>query len=183
MKISQQEADALIADAKRKGLVVSITGISIDALDQTSTPRAKSKRKKPKFVEECCVQVGDVLKFTIAVEMPSRANIEKGWQKRNRMVPVHRKAVSRMFGKHLAKLVPYAEAYHQGKSINIRIIRLGGKKLDRTANLPMACKAIEDAIALLIGADDGAPNWYCSCDQDSGGWVGVRIELERLENE
>ena len=61
---------------------------------------------------------------------------------------------------------------------SIRVIRLGGRGLD-TGNLWRAIKPVEDAIAVLLGCDDGWQAWKDSfqVDQDPGPLWGCRIEL------
>ena len=61
---------------------------------------------------------------------------------------------------------------------SIRVIRLGGRGLD-TGNLWRAIKPVEDAIAVLLGCDDGWQAWKDSfqVDQEPGPLWGCRIEL------
>lgn len=114
--------------------------------------------------------------WVVPVPVPSLAN-ERQWQARTRVAQAHRKAVSRALGPHLRHLSPFAEHFHAGGVLVITLTRLGGRALDRAANLPAALKYVEDAVALVVGADDGAPNWRCECRQEPGGPAGVRIEL------
>ena len=61
---------------------------------------------------------------------------------------------------------------------SIRVIRLGGRGLD-VGTLWRACKPVEDAIAVLLGCDDGWAAWKTafSVDQEPGPLWGCRIEL------
>jgi hypothetical protein len=77
----------------------------------------------------------------------------------------------------LEQLAPFAEHLRAGKPVSVRIVRLGGYRLDRLVNLPSALKGVEDAFAYLLGIQDSSPLWVPSCDQEPGGAVGVRVEL------
>ena len=60
----------------------------------------------------------------------------------------------------------------------IRVVRLGGRGLD-VGNLWRAVKPVEDAVAILMGCDDGWTAWR-ECfrvDQEPGPLWGVRIEI------
>lgn len=70
-----------------------------------------------------------------------------------------------------------SRSYHEGHSLRIKFVRLGGRKLDRSG-IAAACKGVEDAVAYLLGADDGDPRWKPEWDQEVGGLVGVRVEIE-----
>ncbi len=61
---------------------------------------------------------------------------------------------------------------------SIRLTRLGGRKLDRT-NLWRSTKAAEDALAVLMGCDDGWTAWQEAFDvaQEPGKLWGLRIDL------
>lgn len=87
------------------------------------------------------------------------------------------RAVSRLLGRHLRLLAPAAEHYHRGGTLTLVLTRLGGRKLDATANLPASLKYIEDGVCLMLGADDGDQRWRCRCVQLPGGRRGVRGEL------
>lgn len=66
----------------------------------------------------------------------------------------------------------------------IRVTRLGGRGLDRT-NLFMATKAVEDALAILMGVDDAWQSWRDSfyVTQLPGGLWGVKVEIFCNRNE
>ena len=46
-------------------------------------------------------------------------------------------------------------------------------------NLPSSLKGVEDAVALMLGADDGDPRWRCVCAQEPGGRAGVRVRISK----
>lgn len=116
------------------------------------------------------------LTFTVGVQTASEAN-ESHWQAKSHRSGIIRKRVCRLLGANLRHLVPFAEAFHSGLPVRVHFVRLGGGKLDKLANLGTALKAAEDAVCLVLGADDGAANWLPTCDQIPGGPYGVRITL------
>lgn len=116
--------------------------------------------------------------FDVPCVVPSLAN-SRQWQDRSRVAQAHRRAVSRALGPHLRLLAPFAEHYHANRPLAVLLTRLGGGALDRTANLPAALKYVEDALALLLGADDGAAHWLCRCEQLPRGATGARIQLSK----
>jgi len=118
--------------------------------------------------------------FVVGVQTASDAN-EAHWQKKAARNGGIRKSVSRVLGRELAYLVPFAIAYHNNLPVRAHFVRLGGRRLDRLANLGAALKAVEDTVCLMIGADDGSENWKPSCEQEPGGPYGVRITLSIFE--
>lgn len=120
---------------------------------------------------------GERLVIVLPVRTVSEAN-ERGWKGRARRTTDARRIVSRTLGAHLAKLVPFAEAYHRGEALHVVFTRCGGRRLDALANLGAALKATEDAVALMMGADDGSPQWHASTAQETAGDVGVMATIE-----
>ena len=142
-------------------------------------PDAPPDRAAPDLIEPRVEARDDgSLVFDVPCVVPSLAN-ERQWQQRNRVAQAHRRAVSRAMGPHLRLLAPFAEQYHAGRPLAVTLTRVGGKSLDRTANLPAALKYLEDSVALMLGADDSAAHWVCRCEQLPGGATGARIELRR----
>lgn len=137
--------------------------------------QGKGKKATP-LVEASFTQTAAGPVWVIPLKTVSEANT-RGWQRKANRTREARAAVTAALGRHLAAVAPFAEAYHRGEVVRVTITRLGGAKLDRMANLGMALKACEDAVALVFGADDGADNWRCDPRQEPGGPVGVRIEL------
>jgi hypothetical protein len=161
----------LIADARADGRIVA-------EREATPTAKVKTRRVKPALVAASHTHDSLTDSWTVPCEVPSLAN-SREWQMRNRVAQAHRKAVSRVLSRHLATLAAYAHWFQDGKTLRVTLTRLGGKRLDRTANLPASLKYVEDTCALFLGADDGAANWDCRCEQEPGGLVGVRITIER----
>jgi hypothetical protein len=67
--------------------------------------------------------------------------------------------------------------YHSGKALRITFTRLGENRLDR-ANLSTALKATEDAIAYMLGANDGDDRWQSTYEQEDSALIGVRVEIQ-----
>lgn len=116
------------------------------------------------------------LAWTIPIETASEAN-GRDWRARSRRADAAWKAVSKAVGPKLLHLGAVASCLHGGRdAVRVRLVRLGGKRLDRS-NLPPALKAVEDALAFILGIDDGDPRWRCEWEQEVGGPAGVRAEV------
>lgn len=155
---------------EQEAKILALAGLAPDAPPDRAAPDLIAPHVE--------VRADGALVFVVPCVVPSLAN-ERQWQQRNRVAQAHRRAVSRAFGPHLRELAPFAEHYHANRPLAVLLTRLGGHALDRTANLPAALKYIEDALALMLGADDGAAHWVCRCEQQPGGPTGARIELRR----
>jgi hypothetical protein len=166
------ESHPAIQDAIRKGLIPA--------------PPAAESDQVGGLAAASFAHCGDVSQFAVGVEFvvglatKCEAN-GRSWQGRSRRTGEARRALSRTLGRHLRALAPLAEHYHAGGPLDVVLTRLGGKLLDRTVNLPSALKAAEDAVALMLGADDGDPRWRCHCEQEPGGPVGVRVRITKGE--
>ncbi len=115
----------------------------------------------------------------IPVATASEAN-GRDWRARSRRSNAAWRAVSRTLGPHLDLLGAFATAYHSGKPLRIMFWRLGGRRLDR-GNVAVALKGTEDAVAFMLGADDGdVARWVSTYDQFPGGPMGVRVEIQVL---
>lgn len=134
--------------------------------------RAKATKEKPAWVRPAFMPPAT---WVIPIATVSETN-ERKWRERSRRTQAARAAVSKALGPHLRHLAPVAEAYHAGREVRVLFTRLGGHRLDKS-NLPAAFKATEDALALMMGASDGAKNWLPDWEQVPGGPCGVRIEL------
>lgn len=115
--------------------------------------------------------------WVIPVEVPSLAN-DREWRTRNRVAQTHRRAVSRALGPHLRALAPFAEHLHDGGRLRITVTRLGGRKLDAFDNLPASVKYVLDGLCLALGVDDSDSRLLVVPEQQPGGPVGVRVELQ-----
>lgn len=148
--------------------------IAADAVPAKAV-KIKHKLRAEAFTPPPGSFVGPV-SFVVPVYTTSETN-ERDRHKKNARTVSIRTAVSRTLGKYLKYLVPFAEAYHSGQTVRVLFKRLGGQGLDRMANLGPSMKAVEDALALMMGVDDGSPKWKAACDQEPGGDYGVLIVL------
>lgn len=145
----------------------------------TPTPaRGRGKRKPVELVAESSYPRGT---WTVPYATVSESNGRDRWARNGRVLGA-RRAVSRLLGRDLITLSKYATHFHRGGALRIVFTRLGGHRMDRS-NLPAAMKAIEDAVALMMGADDGSPLWRAEWGQepDPTGPCGVRITVQRIE--
>lgn len=149
--------------------------------DAANNPPAKEPKAK-KFVHPCCfrIEAAERLVVFVAVETKNETN-ERQWKAKNRRAGAAWKAVREAIGGQLGLLEPFARAYASDKALRVTFTRLGGRRLDQLCNLGAACKGVEDAIAYLLGADDGDPRWDARAEQEPGELVGVRIEVEIKE--
>ncbi len=134
--------------------------------------REPAIEEKPKLVTACFAPPG---KWVLPIVTVSEAN-GRDWKKRSARTQQARRIVSKELGCRLDYLAPFARHYHAGRKLRITLVRLGGRKLD-AANLGGALKATEDAVALMLGADDGDPRWLVEFAQQPGGLCGVRVEV------
>ena len=177
MKITPTEIDDLLAQARRKGLTFTVRGVG-GVIVEANTPTAKESAPandepaKPTLLPSAFVPPNVWL---VGVETRSESN-KRTWQDRSRRTIAARRAVSALFGKTLSALAPFAEHYHAGGSLRIVFTRLAPTKLDR-GNVSVALKAVEDALALMLGADDGDARWLASYEQEKSDRYGVRIEM------
>lgn len=144
-------------------------------------PGTKAKEPKPEFVPEQFTppaEPGFPMVVTLPIKTMSEAN-RTVWQQKSSRIRSARGIVSKFFGRNMRHLLPFAEAYHGGRTVYVTLTRIGGPKLDALANLGASLKGVEDAVALMLGADDGCPLFRSRAEQEPkiGGPCGVRIEL------
>ena len=180
-KITETELAALVAagkvsvhSSKAVNLPGLVTGsVALPAADAKPEPKEKVELLPSSFT------VGpelNTVRFVVGVKTASEAN-QTEWRKRSHRTGVIRRAVAAVVGPYLRHVVQFAEAYHSRVPVRVHVVRLGGRKLDKLANLGSSLKAAEDAVALILGADDGSPLWVVTCDQEPGGPYGVRVTL------
>ena len=165
-----------ILQAVERGLIAPE---QFQAADTSPSPPAEElsaglshERHLPELVEPSFIPPGCwVLPITTASEANGRE-----WRKRSNRTQAARKVVSTQLGRALVYLAAFAMHYHAGGTLKVTLTRLGGHRLDRS-NLPVALKSTEDALALMLGADDGDPRWQAEWKQEAGGPAGVRVEL------
>lgn len=158
---------------------VTVNGVPAARLVETRKP---ARPRELVLVEAAAEMTTAGAVFVVPCEVPSLSN-SRDWRVRNRVAQAHRRAVSRALGPKLTWLAPLAFHLHdRGGAVRCRLTRLGGRKLDPTANLPASLKYVEDGACLLLGIDDADPRWVCTCHQEPGGSaaVGVRVELSAV---
>lgn len=179
MKLSPQMIDELVAKGATLGPLAMIheaeASVEID-----EGPIRTMCFVEPSVMLACTsIPSRTILTASVPVQTASETNARE-WKGRSRRTVDARLAVSRTFGPRLKMLAHFADAYHRNEALRIRFIRLGGRKMDKS-NLPAAMKSVEDAMALMMGADDGDPRWHAEFDQETEGAVGVRIEIARFD--
>lgn len=161
------------AEYVAKGL---IPGVSVTPAAPLAQPEPKEKVELLPSSFVSLAALPPSVRFVVGVKTASEANLME-WRNRSKRTGIIRRAVSAVAGPHLRHLAPFAEAYHNGVPVRVHIVRLGGRRLDKLANLGSSLKSAEDAVALILGADDGSPLWVVSCDQRPGGAYGVEVTL------
>lgn len=114
--------------------------------------------------------------WVVGVETRSETN-KRSWKDRNKRTIAARRSVSWLFGRTLAHVAPFAAHYHGGGVLRVTFTRLASRTLDR-GNLSASMKAIEDAVCLMLGADDGDARWVASYEQERNERMGVRVVME-----
>ena len=128
-----------------------------------------------KMVEPCISTSAGTVTIYVAYASKSETN-QRDWKAKSRRTGEAWRKVREAIGPNLGLLETLAIHYAKNGALRVRMTRLGGRKMDRS-NLPAARKGIEDAIAYLLGADDGDSRWHPEYDQEPGGDVGVGIDV------
>ncbi len=160
-------AEALL-QAHERGLIVSDRGCAPLATTVESEPEPA----KPLLLPSCHMPPST---WVVGVQTRSVANVSE-WKKRSNHTKQCREAVSKCFGPTLGTLALFAAHYHEGKSVHVTFTRLAPRRLD-AGNVSVALKAVEDALALLMGANDGDVRWLAKYEQEQSERYGVRIEM------
>lgn len=100
----------------------------------------------------------------------SRSNAREFWAAR------HRRDKSEAARVTLAWTGAGLAHWHPLLPITVTMTRLGGKPMD-TDNLAGAFKAVRDALAALLGVDDGDPRVRWACRQKPATALGVRVSI------
>lgn len=170
MRLTNSVAAAL-EQARARGLIVS---------ERSSSPTINAPQEVPdedggEVPLMASVHVPPGM-WLVGVATRSETN-QRDWRKRSGRTQQVRRAVSRLFGASLRSLVPFAEHLHGGGVLRIVFTRLAPRSLDR-GNISATLKAVEDALALMLGTDDGSPQWLASYEQETSARYGVKIVLE-----
>ena len=99
------------------------------------------------------------------------------WQAKNRRAGAAWQAVRKAIGIRLDYLKPFAEHYQDGGALKIVFTRCSSRQVDR-CNLSGCTKGVEDAVAYLLGANDGDKRrWFPDWAEEKSLEVGVRVEI------
>lgn len=139
-------------------------------------PETKVKDAPKEFVEPGLAILNGRLIILVAADTANETNQRK-WKAKNRRAGQAWTAVRQAIGPNLGTLASFARYYESGKVLRVKFVRLGGRKMDRSG-IPAATKGVEDAVAYLLGCNDGDVRWLASWDQETGGPCGVRVEVE-----
>lgn len=111
---------------------------------------------------------------TVPLKLTSRANDHRSnhWSARARTSKAHRIAAQLALSKHRAEL----RACLAEHGLVVRVVRIAPSKgLDSHDNVGMACKALVDGVADMLGVRDDDQRVTFIADQERGPWC-VRIE-------
>lgn len=161
------------------------TGERIDSLPSPPRVEGLGERAKPKLVPFAYDPPGT---WTIPIKLESEANMGgkmRGKMTRNKTV---KEAIYRALGPYWSVWGPVGDRIRELGKLDwpknpfhpsIIVTRLGGRGLD-TVNLWSSVKFVEDAIANLMGCNDGTPVWKRTFDvrQEPGERFGVRVEIQ-----
>ena len=116
---------------------------------------------------------------TVSITIPgmrvASLNVREHWARRARRCSVQKAAVILA----LRGTVPTAtlKALRAAPRVNVRLVRLGGRKLDRD-NLAGAFKPVLDGVCQWLAVDDGDEERLgIEWRQEPGGDYGVRVEI------
>lgn len=146
------------------------------ALCHSDKPDEKPQKRRELMAPSLFVEPAT---WVVPIRLQSEMNkgvIQKGSMSRNKHV---KNAIYRALGPHWRIWGPVGDRIRAGHPCSIKAIRLGGTGLD-VANLWAAMKFPEDAIANMLGCEDGWPVWKqsFSVDQEPGRLWGLRIEMQ-----
>ncbi len=176
MKLDQKAVDDLIA----RGAIVGKSAAETIAEREAAASVALDGEtcSEPTMVEPAIAIAQGTLIIMVPFASKSESNLRE-WKGRSRRSGQAWKAVRLAVGRHLDLLFSAAGHYADDGALMVRFTRHGSRRMDKS-NLNAAMKGVEDAIAYLLGADDGDPRWHSSFDQIPGGSVGVRIEISKM---
>lgn len=115
-----------------------------------------------------------IKEWHLNIKTVSEANCSQHWTK---------VAARRKLQRHTISLAWLKETPNIGLPCTVRLIRIGSKRLDVGDNLPMAFKAIRDAIAERIipdrppGFADASPLIIWEYDQIKGAPSGIMVQF------
>lgn len=161
-----------IVQARAKGLIV-----------ETSPRKGEAAPAKPELVAASFHATAASCVWVVPLRVAAGDNQRGGRAKIGR-AGHERRVVSRCLGGATLKfLAGYAECAARGERVRVTLTRLGGRALDDD-NAVAAMKFVRDAVATMLGFDDGpASPLVFATGQEPGGPFGVRIELASREGD
>ncbi len=156
------------AALRARGMDVQERGVRLEAL-APSEKRASKRELLPTY------RVGP-LAWQIGVEVVPEMNL-RSHQSRIARGAAQKRAVMQAVAPDWRLWGPTGDHCRAGKPLLVRFVRLGGKRLD-TINLMTCFKSCEDAMASLLGCNDGSTFWRLECEQETVAGIGIRVELE-----
>jgi len=178
-------AEELLKEADRNGVTYTVTPTASAKLLATTQQHVKGHKgrqvRKGKSQREHrfpLAVAAFIAPATWLLPIPTVSEINhRDWKARSRRSNVAWNVVSQCLGKHLDYLSHISRHYHCGRPIRVKLTRLATRRLDNS-NLGPAVKATEDAVAFMLGADDGDARWLSEFSQEVGSVIGVRLELQ-----
>lgn len=157
-------------------------GGHITCKPQTRKKEVDSKKaaKDSLVPAACVVDAQGILRMLVPIATKSEANT-RDWRGRSQRAGAAWKATR--LAARLDLFAPFEHHYRSGGGIQAVFTRLGGNRIDSMANLGVSMKGVEDAVAYLVGANDGSDQWQAVAAQEPrtaqkiDGGVGVRVEL------
>lgn len=141
----------------------------------------KGKRKeKPRVKAAILLETPQRISFCLPVVTVSESNKSgKGaWRGKSNRTKCARDIVSKFMAVNARKFLPFNEHFQRGGTLYLIFTRVGCSKLDGMANLGHALKATEDAVEMMLGANDGSERWVARAEQDTANaFVGVRVDI------
>lgn len=152
-------------------------------LPASALDRVKGKRKeKPLVKAAILLETPNRISFCLPVKTVSESNKSgKGaWRGKSNRTKCARDIVSKFMAAHARKFLPFNEHFQAGGVLHLTFTRVGCIKLDGMANLGHALKATEDAVAMMLGANDGSNRWIARAEQDTGNaFVGISVDIRK----
>lgn len=162
-----------IEKARREGRIISETK-PVNLPGPTPTPERSAKKVKRELLPAAFVQPATWL---VPVYCYAGDNA-RGFKKQIGRAGHERRPVYHTLARQLRALAPFADAAQAGRTVRITLTRIGGNKMD-AANVVAALKYVQDAVADLLGVDDGKECLDWEYGQAPGRRKhGVRIQLE-----
>jgi hypothetical protein len=162
-------ARLVVSDDKARELVAK------GLIPESAVQQAKKRVEKLMIESSICLERPERIVFALPIQTASEANA-RAWKEKSARNRNARNIVAKFMAKHARQFLPFNEHYHAGGTLALTFIRLGCRSLDTLANLGTSLKGVEDAVAMMLGADDGSPRWQARAEQaPATAYVGVQI--------